>query len=89
MKHIHHLKTKVLAASAVAAAALAPAMSYALTWPPTAAELTTAFTDMGDDIGTMIAAVAGVALIIYAGVIGIKAAFDWFGKFYKASKSAA
>lgn len=67
---------------------MAPSLALALTWPPTAADITSSFTDVGDNIGEIIAAVATVGLVLYGGVVAIMAGIQWFTKFYRASRQA-
>ena len=82
-------RKKVIAVAVAAALALPAANAFALTWPPTAADIAALFTGVITTIGEVVAAIAVAAAGLYAGVIAVKAGFEWFGKFYKSTKAAA
>ncbi len=75
----------VPAAAGAVAVGFASANAYAMAWPPTAAEITTAFTDIGDNIGSILAAAITIGLLLYGGVLGVQAAIRFFSKFVKQS----
>ncbi len=76
----------------VAAAAISSAFfttsAYALAWPPTAADMTTAFADMGENIGVILMAVVAAGLVLYGGVVAVMAAIRFFSKFIKQTQAA-
>ncbi|MGR0479819.1 MAG: hypothetical protein ACTFAL_00270 [Candidatus Electronema sp. V4] len=75
----------VPAVAGAISAGFATANAYALAWPPTAADITTEFTDIGDDIGLILAASVTVGLVLYGGVLAVQAAIGFFSKFVKRS----
>lgn len=82
-------KVYIPAASGAFAVMLATANSYALTWPPTAADLGTAFGAVVTTIGEIFAAVVTAGLVLYGGVLAVQAAISYFSKFVKRSTGAA
>ncbi len=75
----------VPAAAGAVAVGFASVNAYAMAWPPTPADITTAFTDIGDNIGTILAAAITVGLVLYGGVLAVQAAITFFSKFVKRS----
>lgn len=88
-KTVAYCKRKKAVVAGLIGALAVPATSFALSWPPTAAEVSTEFTAVGDTVGSMYGVAITVALTIFAGVIGISQAITFFGKMLRKSQSAA
>ena len=78
-------KVYVPAAAGAVAVGFASANAYALTWPPTAADIGSELTDLATSIGDLLVPAIVGGLTLYGGVLGVQAAIRFFSKFIKQS----
>lgn len=77
----------VFAAAAAASAVSAAGNASAMTWPPTAADLATAFGSVVTTIGDIFAAAVTAGLVLYGGYLAVMSAIRFFSKFVRTTTS--
>lgn len=84
---VSRIRRYVPAAAAAAAAVSAASNASAMTWPPTAADLASAFGDVVTTIGDIFAAAVTAGLVLYGGYLAVMSAIRFFSKFVRTTTS--